>query len=63
MLSSKESACNERDMGSISELGKSPGRKNDNPLQHSSLGNPMDREPEGHSSRRRKAAEHDLATK
>ena len=63
MLSSKESACNERDMGSISELGRFPGGKNDNPLPHAGLGNPMDREPEGHSSRHRKAVEHDLATK
>ena len=29
--------------GSISELRKSPGEGNDNPLQYSCLGNPMDR--------------------
>ena len=39
----KESACNARDLGSISGLGRSPGEENDNPLQHSCLENPMDR--------------------
>ena len=29
---SKESACNVRDLGSILELGKSPGEENGNPL-------------------------------
>ena len=47
MLSSKESACNERDMGSISELGRYSGGRNGNPLQYSCLGNPMDREAWG----------------
>ena len=32
-----------RDMGSISELGRSPGEGNGNPLQYSGLENPMDR--------------------
>ena len=40
----KESACNEGDLGSIPELGRSPGEGNGNPLQYPSLGNPMDRE-------------------
>ena len=31
------------DMGSISGLGRSPGRGNDNPLQYSCLENPMGR--------------------
>ena len=31
------------DMGLIHELERSPGRGNDNPLQYSCLGNPMDR--------------------
>ena len=31
------------DMGLIPGSGKSPGGGNDNPLQHSCLGNPMDR--------------------
>ena len=30
------------DMGLISGLGRSPGEGNDNPLQYSCLGNPMD---------------------
>jgi len=33
------------DTGSISELGRSPGEGNGNPLQYSCLGNPMDRGP------------------
>ena len=32
-----------RDTGSIPGLGRSPGGGNGNPLQHSCLGNPMDR--------------------
>ena len=46
-LGGKESACNAGDaggMGSIPELGKSPGEGNGNPLQYSCLRNPMDRE-------------------
>ena len=31
------------DTGSIPGSGKSPGQGNDNPLQYSCLGNPMDR--------------------
>ena len=31
------------DQGSIPGLGRSPGVGNDNPLEYSSLGNPMDR--------------------
>ena len=31
-----------RDVGSISELGRSPGEGNSNPLQYSCLENPMD---------------------
>ena len=31
------------DTGSIPGLGRSPGERNDNPLQYSCLGNPMDR--------------------
>ena len=40
---SKESACNVEDPGSIPELGRSPGEGNDNTLQYSCLENPMDR--------------------
>ena len=32
-----------RDVGSIPGMGRSPGGGNDNPLQCSCLGNPMDR--------------------
>ena len=39
----KKCACNARDWGSIPGLGRSPGEGNGNPLQHSYLGNPMDR--------------------
>ena len=39
---SKESACHAGDLGSIPELGRSPGEENGNPLQYSCLENPMD---------------------
>ena len=42
-LSSKESVCKCRDLGSILGSGRFPGGGNGNPLQYSSLGNPMDR--------------------
>ena len=48
----KESACNVGDAGSIPELGRSSGEGNDNFLQYSCPGNPMDR-----------VVRHDLATK
>ena len=38
----KESACNEGDLGLIPGLGRSPGGGNDNPLQYSCLGHPID---------------------
>ena len=38
-----ESTCNAGDAGSIPGSGRSPGEGNDNPLQYSCLGNPMDR--------------------
>ena len=40
----KESACNSGDLGSIPELGRSPGEGNGNPLQYFCLENPMNRE-------------------
>ena len=40
----KNSPANSGDSGSIPELGRSPGEENDNSLQYSCLGNPMDRE-------------------
>ena len=39
----KNLPVNAGDSGSISELGRSPGEGNDNPLQYSCVGNPMDR--------------------
>ena len=39
----KDSACNAGDPGLIPGSGRSPGEGNGNPLQYSSLGNPMDR--------------------
>ena len=40
----KASACNVGDLGSIPELGRSPGEGNGSPLQYSCLENPKDRE-------------------
>ena len=42
-LSSKESACNAEDTGSIPGWGRSPGGGHGNPLPYSCLENPMDR--------------------
>ena len=39
----KESACGAEDLGSIPELGRSPGEGNGNPLQYLCLENLMDR--------------------
>ena len=39
----KESACNAGDPGMIPRLGRSSGERHGNPLQYSSLENPMDR--------------------
>ena len=39
----KESACNAGDLGSVSELGRSLGKGNGNPLQYFFLENPMGR--------------------
>ena len=39
----KESACQSGDMGLIPGSGRSPAGGNGNPLQYSSLDNPMDR--------------------
>ena len=38
----KESACNAGDLGSIPGLRRPPRKGNGNPLQYSSLENPMD---------------------
>ena len=39
----KESACNAGGLGSISGSVRSPGEEHSNPIQYSSLGNPIDR--------------------
>ena len=42
-LVGKQSSCQAGGADSVPELGRCPGEGNDNPLQYSSLGNPMDR--------------------
>ena len=42
-LVGKNSTCNAGELGSLPELGTSPGEGDGNPLQYSCLGNPMDR--------------------
>ena len=44
-LSSKESACNAGDAGSIPGSGRFPGEGNDNPLQYSYLEIPWTEKP------------------
>ena len=44
MIVLKNLPANAGDMGVISASGRSPGEGNGNPLQHSCLGNCMDRE-------------------
>ena len=41
---SKETACNEGDLGSSPRLGRSPGKGNSSPFQYSGPENSMDRE-------------------
>ena len=43
-LNGKENACNAEDLGSIPVLPRFPGEGHGNPLQHSCLGNPVDRQ-------------------
>ena len=40
---SKESTCSVGDLGSVPRSGRSPGERNDNPLQYSYLENPKDK--------------------
>ena len=42
-LAGKEPTCNAGDLGSIPELGRSPGEENSYSLQYSYLENPVDR--------------------
>ena len=39
----QETTCNAGDPDSMPGVGRSPGEGNGNPLQYSSLGNPVDR--------------------
>ena len=60
----KNLPANAGDMGSVSELGRSHGERNGNPLQYSCLGNLMDRgdrQTTVHGDGKRVV--HDLATK
>ena len=43
MLGGREAACNAEDLGLIPGSGRSSRGENDNPLQYSCLGNPMDK--------------------
>ena len=52
----KESACNEGDLGSIAELGRSPGEGKGYPLHYSCLENP-------HGQRSLAATVHGVAKK
>ena len=58
----KNLPANAGDMGSIPESGISPRRGNDNPLQFSCLGNPMDRGAWGAAVHGVARVGHDLAT-
>ena len=62
-LRGKETVCNAGDAGLIPGLGKSPGEGHDNPLQYSSLENPMDRGDWRATVHGATKSQHDLATK
>ena len=53
----KESICNAEGLGSIPELGRSPGEGNGYPLQYSCLENPLDRCLMGYSPRGHKESD------
>ena len=55
----QQSACNAGDLGSIPGLGRSPEGGHGNPLQHSCLENPMDKEPGGLQSMGSQRVRHD----
>ena len=59
----KNPLANSGDSGFIPGSGRSPGGGNGNPLQHSCLGNPMDRSLVGYSPWGHKTVEHDIVTK
>ena len=60
---SKESACSAGDSGLIPGSGRSPGKRNGNPLQYSCLENPMDRGTWWATVHGVARARHNLATK
>jgi len=63
----KESACNVGDLGSIPELGRSPGGGHGNPLQYSCLENPHGQRslvgfsPQGHKESDMTTTKHSTA--
>ena len=59
---SKESVCNEGDLGLIPGFGGSPGEGNGYPLQYSCLKNPMDEEPGRLQSMRSQRVGHNWVT-
>ena len=59
----KTPPTNAGDLGSILGSGRSPGEGNDNPLQYSCLGNPMDREAWQATVHGVAKVGHDLVTK
>ena len=60
---SEKSSCNAGDPGLTPGSGRSPGERNGNPLQHSCLGNPMDRGAWQATVYGFARIRHDLATK
>ena len=60
----QETACDAGDLGSVPELGRFlGGEQNDNPLQYSCLGNPMDRGAQQATVHGVTRVGHDLASK
>ena len=63
MVKNLPASAGDTDVGSIPDLGRSPGVGNGNPIQYACLGNPMGRGPGGLQSMGSQRVEHDLATK
>ena len=59
----KESTSSAGDLGLVPKLGRSPGRRHGNPLQHFCLENPMDRGAWQLQSIESQRVRHNLATK
>ena len=62
-LVGKESACNAGDMGSIPELGRSPGEGNGNPLQYSCPGKEISWAEEPHGLQAMVSQELDMSSR